>query len=163
MLLGTGIGPQARPSRIPTPESPSRPLPSIGYVAESISLHPPASLHPRPHSARTHPLSSVHSPPPASHTKPTKAITIEIKAITENRKPFGKEVSRVECGDSPAQVTAVTQEHSTKRNKGRKRVIVVRKATTGGKRQRGANVGHKKSNSWGNAGRLNELRIRLVH
>lgn len=159
---------QAKPSRIPTPESPARPLPSIGYVAESISLHhtprlqnPPSDENPPLFSAQAPPLSSVQP----HHTAPhTKSITVKIKGLPGTSKPFSK-ASLGEYGSSLTQDSVVVHSHLVKTGRGaesRKRELIRSKASTRKKYQTKPNAACGRSTSWGTAGRLNELRIRLA-
>ena len=138
---------QAKPSRIPTPESPARPLPSIGYVAESISLHHAPRLRRPPNDE-------------APHTVPhTKTITVEIKGLPENKKPLSK-ASMEECCGSSTQRTVVMHSHSMKSAENRKRGLIVSKGSIRKKCQTKSDAAHRKSNSYGTAGRLNVLKIR---
>lgn len=146
---------QAKPSRIPTPEAPARPLPSIGYVAESISLHHAPRL-PRPSNDEAPPISSAQSPHTAPHTK---SITIEIKGLPEYKEPLSK-ASVVECGGSSTQRTVAIHSRSMKSAESRKRELIASKGSTRKKYQTKSDAAYRKSNSCGTAGRLNVLRIR---
>ena len=155
------MSPQAKPSRIPTPASTTRPLPSQGYVSDGVVLpkpHPPSS-------------ELVQSQNKAPTTRPTKTITIELHGNTE-----GTFVpSRGKCSDSATRTHRAAEnvkstpsktvnhkgietrkKHPTKTN------TVTDKNHTTTKQTRGKTGRHKQSNSWANRGRMNELRIRSV-
>ena len=174
---------EAKPSRIPTPESTSRPLPPLGYVADDISLlHvqcPPNGEAPiisassslyaqRPPNGETPLVTSMQHPriivPPA---KPPKTITVEFHAITMNEKQPSK-ASCEEHSNPSTQSAAVKPKYSMNNNgqtETRKKQVTKPKATTRDKhsriiRQMRASASHKMHSSWGGSGRLNELRIR---
>ena len=174
---------EAKPSRIPKPESTSRPLPPLGYVADGISLlhtqHPPnretplvTSLYPQhPPNGETPLITSAQHPctivPPA---KPPKTITVEFRAITTNEKQPSK-ASHEEhtCSNPSMQSAAVKPKHSmisNRRTEARKKQVTKPNATTGDKhnritKQMRASASHKVHSSWGDLGILKELRIRL--
>ena len=150
------MSPQAKPSRIPTPESTTRPLPSHGYVADSVVLPKP-----RPFIEDTPPITLVHSAPSA---RPTKTITVKLHHITKHTKPA---ISKPE--DSNKQSTTAKSEPSktsnprtivsTKRRLTKTRTESDKNGATA-KLSRTKPAHHRRSNSWAKEGRLNELRIR---
>ena len=153
---------EAKPSRIPTPESTSRPLPPLGYVADGISLlhtqHPPNGETPLITSVQ-HPSITV------SPARPPKTITVEFRAITTNEKQPSK-ASREEHSNPSAQ-PAVKPKHSGPTEASyRKKQVSKPKAITGDKHNRitnqtRASAGHKTHSSRGGPGKLKELRIWL--
>lgn len=173
---------EVKPSRIPTPESTSRPLPSLGYVADDISLLrvqcPPngegsvitsLALHAqRPPNGETPLVNSMQHPritvPPA---KPPKTVTVEFRAITTNEQQPSK-ASCEERSNPSTQSAAVKPKHSMNdngRTETRKKRVTKPAATTRDKhstiiKQMRPSASHKMHSSWGGSGRLNELRIR---
>lgn len=162
--IGVDTGPTAKPSRIPTPERTSRPLPSFGYVAESISLHHTPRQHPPPNEGIT------TFPRPAPKVRHTKTFTVEIVGVTTNKKQLSKASQKEEYEHSLSQrSTTVKPNHSMRKNRGieSKKKETIKSNTT---KKHGAVIKqtrmhalHKEINPWGSEGRLNELRIRLDH
>ena len=154
---------EAKPSRIPTPESTSRPLPPLGYVADGISLLP--TQHPP--NGETPVITSVQHPSiTMSPAKPPKTITVEFRAITTNEKQPSK-ASCEEHSNLSAHSAAVKPKHSGRTEASyRKKQVSKPKATTGDKhikitKQTRASGGHKTHSSRGGSGKLKELRIWL--
>ncbi len=157
---------EAKPSRIPTPESTSRPLPPLGYVADGISLlhtqHPPSGETPIVTSVQ-HPR--IYAVPPA---KPQKTITVEFHAIATNEKQPSK-ASHEEHSNPSTHSAAVKPKRSMINNgriETRKKQVTKPKATTGDKhnritKQMRASASDKTHSSWDGVGRLQQLRIRL--
>ena len=150
--LSIYVGPLAKPSRIPTPESSSRPLPPLGYVAESLSLH--RSPRQRPPELEAPPTS--HSP---YGTRPTKTITVEIHGIASSNKP--SKASRSERATHFVVGKRDRHSNSDNRKKAFTKVTIGKDRHGATAKQTKAHTTRKKCNSWGNGGRLNELRIRL--
>ena len=157
---------EAKPSRIPMPKSTSRPLPPLGYVADGLSL-----LHTQgPPSEEAPVVTSVQHPrtiaPPA---KPPKTITVELRAITTNKKRPSKASYEEHSSPSTQSAAVLKPKHATNNNgrtETKKKQVTKPKATTGDKHNKivkktRATVSHKAHCSWGGSGRLNELRIRL--
>ena len=152
---------EAKPSRIPTPESTSRPLPPLGYVADGISLlhtqHPPNGETPL--------ITSVQHPSiTMSPAKPPKTITVEFRAIATNEKQPSK-ASREEHSNPSAQPAAVKPKHSG-RTEASYRKKQISKPKAGDKhnritKQTRMSNGHKTHSSRGDSGKLKELRTRL--
>ena len=165
---------EAKPSRIPIPESTSRPLPPLGYVADDISLlHVPSGEAPiitspfaqHPPNGETPLVQHPHIIVPP--VKPSKTITVEFRAITTNEKQSSK-ASCEEHSNPSTQSAAVKPKHSMNNNgrtETRKKQVTKPKATARDKhsriiKQTRASASHKAHSSWGGLGRLNELRIR---
>lgn len=178
---------EIKPSRIPTPESTSRPLPPLGYVADGISLlHtqcPPSGEAPtvttpryaqHPPNEETPFITPVQYPcnnivPPA---KPPKTITVEFRATTTTMNE--KQPSKASCEEhsNPSVQSAIMKpKHSmimnnNGRSDSRKKQVTKPKANTGDKHKRitkqtKTSASFKAHSSWGGSGRMNELRIRL--
>ena len=167
-FVGTVTRCVAKPSRIPTPEATSRPLPSLGYVADGISS--PHACHPR--SGKT-PLitTSVQSPHvvPSDH-KPMKTITVQFHAIPTNEKQLDKasfekdnniHVTTQSAAVKPSRSSSSRLTDTRKRKCAKPKAIASSKRSTLTKHTRTI-AGHKLHNTWAGAGRLNELRIRLA-
>ena len=153
------MSPQAKPSRIPTPESTTRPLPSHGYVADSVVLPKP-----RPLNEDTPPITLVHSQKSAPSARPTKTITVKLRGIPKHTKPT---TGKYEHSNEQ---TAATKSDQSKRSNPRgiettkkphtKTRTATDKSGTMAKLSRAKPAHHRRSNSWAKGGRLNELRIR---
>lgn len=152
------MSPQVKPSRIPTPESTTRPLPSHGYVADTVALPKP-----RPPNEDTPPITRlVHSQSSAPSARPTKTITVKLHGTTKHTKPG---TGRYEHSNEQ---TAAAKSNPSKRSNPKGNEMMKKPRTKTATDKSGATTKlsrakpahHRRSNSWAKGGRLNELRIR---